>query len=141
MFDMSIIFQTASGHTITFNDLGKSISGDGKMSEGSEKVIKQGDWVRILRNTVGAISPHNEGQTAVPYEGIRVAKVEARSGRNGDRETVLYYMVGRSSSYLPEKDVERIEDCICAGPVKNVLGCRCGYETMKNHKVKKAQGN
>lgn len=88
----------------------------------SKPTYRAGDWVRVLRNDVGGASPYKEGTTLAAFEAIQVLKVE---------HDLLYYKCGRSACYVPVKDTERIEGCVCAVPVLNTLGCKCGDATMK----------
>lgn len=93
--------------------------------------LKPGDWVRVLRNEVGASSQEHEGlKTLIPYEAVKVLRVEARSTITGHQEAVVVFAVARTTCYVYLKDVEKLEECICARPLIKSCGCRCGYQYM-----------
>lgn len=94
------------------------------------KHIKSGDWVRVICNDIGAPSPNNEGAPLLPYEGIKVIKIENRNGPDGTYCDLVIYKMGRSNSLIPLTNVEKIETCICAQPVLKACGCKCGYKQM-----------
>jgi hypothetical protein len=100
--------------------------------------FKAGDWVRVVRNEHSCHSPNREGQMLQAYEGVRVHKFDIRSSNDGRNQPMVFYLVNRSNCYIPAKDVELIEDCICAKPVLKAAGCKCGYLTMIKWKEKDA---
>lgn len=89
-------------------------------------MLRQGDWVRVLRNRSGLYSP-TEGKRLEPYEAIKVEgcfKGETKQG------IVIYHTAVYGEQKIPLSDVEPIVGCICATPVRSVLGCRCGHATV-----------
>jgi hypothetical protein len=100
--------------------------------------FKAGDWVRVVRNEHSCHSPNREGQMLQAYEGVRVHKFDVKASGDGRNQPMVFYLVNRSNCYIPAKDVELIEDCICAKPVLKAAGCKCGYLTMIKWKEKDA---
>ncbi len=113
--------------------IGDLMSSTEKKSK-EKKPIQVGDWVRCLRNDVGAPSPHQTGHTMVTYESFMVSKIESRSSSN---IVMTMFIMNKISGYLPLTDVEKIEECICAPPLLKSVGCRCGWKTMDDFNKKK----